>query len=107
MQPLLQWKSNKYYILCVCVCVALGIQHAVRSAVLYFHLWAVRLHNIFPRYLINSTIFGKKLWNIKCVFLFSLQLLCEIFIILRRSERAMIINVYRSSYKVSVILVMF
>ena len=30
MQPLLQWKSYKYYILCVCVFGALGIWHAMR-----------------------------------------------------------------------------
>jgi len=32
MQPLLQWRSSKHYILLVCVCVyiALVIQHAMR-----------------------------------------------------------------------------
>jgi len=30
MQPMWQWKSNKYYILRMCVCVALTIQRAVR-----------------------------------------------------------------------------
>jgi len=30
VQQMLQWKSNKYYILCVCVFVASGIQHAMR-----------------------------------------------------------------------------
>ena len=32
MQPLLEWKSYKYYIycVCVCVCVALVIQHGMR-----------------------------------------------------------------------------
>ena len=29
MQILMPWKSNKYYIFCVCVSVALGIQHAM------------------------------------------------------------------------------
>jgi hypothetical protein len=29
-------------------------------AVLYCHLWPVWLYNIFPHYLINSTIFEKK-----------------------------------------------
>jgi len=38
--------------------------------------------------------FRKKLLNTKCVFWFSLQLLSEIFLILRRSERDMIKNVY-------------
>jgi len=43
----------------------------------------------------------------KCAFGFSLQLLPEIFLILRRTERNMIIDVHRSSFKVSVILVRF
>jgi len=30
VQPVLQWKSNEYYTIWVCVFVALGIQHAVR-----------------------------------------------------------------------------
>jgi hypothetical protein len=45
-------------------------------AVIYSHLWPVRLHSIFPHYLINGTIFTKKkLLNIKRVYRFSLQLL--------------------------------
>ena len=48
----------------------------------------------FPHYLINSTIFVRKLVNIKCVFLFSLQLLSETFLILRRTEWDMIKNIY-------------
>jgi hypothetical protein len=60
-----------------------------------------------PDYLINDTIFGnKKLLNI-CVFWFSLQLLSEIFLSLRRNERDMIISVYWSSCKMSVILAKF
>jgi hypothetical protein len=76
-------------------------------AVLYCHLWPVRLYHIFPHYLINGTIFGKKLLNIKCAFWFSLQLLSETFLILRRIQRDIIINVHRSSRKVPVILVRF
>jgi len=46
----------------------------------------------------------KKVMEIKmCVF--SLQRLSETFLIVRRNERDMIINVYWSSYKVHVILV--
>jgi hypothetical protein len=42
--------------------------------------------------------FRKKLTEFKmCVFLFSLQHLSEIFLILRRTERDMINNVYRSA----------
>jgi hypothetical protein len=76
-------------------------------AVLYCHLWPVRLYHIFPHYLINGTIFGKKLLNIKCVFWFSVQLLSETFLILRRIQQDIIINIHRSSCKVPVILVRF
>jgi len=52
------------------------------------HLWPVRLIFIFPHCLINGTIFGgKKLLNIKCVFWFSLQLLSETFLVMRRIQR--------------------
>ena len=34
----------------------------------YCHLWPAPLYFIFPRYLINGTIFEKKLLNTKCVF---------------------------------------
>jgi len=37
-------------------------------------LWSARLYHIFPHYLINDTIFGNKLLNIKYVFRFYLQL---------------------------------
>jgi hypothetical protein len=56
----------------------------------YCHLWPDQLYNIFPRYLINGTIFGKKLFNTKCVFQISLKLLSETFLILRRTERDII-----------------
>jgi len=71
----------------------------------YCHLWPVRLYNIFPLYLINGTIFwGKNLLNTKYVIWFSLQLLYKPFLILRRTERDIIINVYWSLCKVPVIL---
>ena len=71
------------------------------------HLRPVRLYIIFPYYLINFTIFGKKLLNAKCVFWFSLQLLSETFLILRRNERDKSKYAYGSSFKVLVILVRF
>jgi len=56
-------------------------------------LWPIRLYEVFPHYLINSMIFEKKmLLNIKCVFLFSVQILSEKFLILRNA-REMIKNV--------------
>jgi len=42
--------------------------------------------------------------NTKCVFLFSLQLLSEKFLILSIIERNMIINMYRSPCKLPVVL---
>jgi len=59
---------------------------------------------VFPHYLINSMIFKKMLLNIKCVFQVSLQLLSEIFFILRTIEQDMIENVHWPSCKVPFVL---
>ena len=75
------------------------IQHAkrIRCIALYFRLWPVWHYHIFPHCLINGTIFTifkkNKLFFIKCVFQFSLQLLSETFLILRRVHRDIAINV--------------
>ena len=61
--------------------------------ILYSHLWPFWVHHIFRNFLINGTIFGKKLLNIKCVFWFSLQLLYEKFLILRRIQWDIVITV--------------
>jgi hypothetical protein len=83
MKPVLQWKSNKYYIffcvyarmrVSVCaqarvhfrarararVCVALLIQFETRMRHIYCHLWPLWFHHIFRQSLINGAIFGKK-----------------------------------------------
>jgi hypothetical protein len=73
-------------------------------AVLYCHQWPVWLYDIFSHYLINGTIFGKMLVSIKCVVLFSVELLSETFFILRRIERDNTVTVHRSSCKVPVTL---
>jgi len=65
-----------------------GIQSA--CAILFCHLSPTRLCCIFTKYLINGTIFGEKLLSIKCLFLFSLRLLRETLLILRRTERDVI-----------------
>jgi len=88
-KTLLQWTSDKYYI--VCVCVALVIQHAM--SICHVVICGLPYSTIFfPHYLKHGTIFGKKkmLLNTKRVFWFSLQLLSQTFFILRRNERNMI-----------------
>jgi hypothetical protein len=50
---------------------------------------------------------GKKLLGIQCVFLFSLQLLPEAFLIHRRNELDGMKNLYWSPSKLSVILISF
>ena len=62
-------------------------------ALLYCHLWHIRLYHIFQHYLINSAIFGKTQLNTKFVFWFSVQHLSETGPILSSSERDTI-NIY-------------
>ena len=101
-ESLLPWKSSKYHVcLCVCVCACVWVPRRVsvcirvRTCSLFYPacnayalycdvfcgLW---VHHIFRHYLINGTIFRKKLLDIKCVFWFSLQLLSMTFLILGR-----------------------
>jgi hypothetical protein len=76
-------ENNKYYIFQVCIC-------SLRYPACVAHAPHCHTH-----YLINGPSF-KKILNIKCVLIFSTTL-SDIFIILRRIERDMIINVYLSS----------
>jgi len=71
--------------------------------ILCTHLWPAPLYSIFPHYLINCTIFEKRLLNTKCVYWYPVQRLFETFLIIRENERDMIKNVNRSSCKVTVI----
>jgi hypothetical protein len=89
-----------------CVFVALVIQHAkgTHRAIGLLSSVACLVLPYFPHYLINGTIFGKTLLNIKCV-LFVSTTLPDTFIILRRTERGTVINAHRYLYKVPVILV--
>jgi hypothetical protein len=100
--PQLPRESNKYYILCVCVCVsvALIIQHAMSTRRIILSSVACLALPFFPHYLINSMIFVRKLLNIKCVILFSIQLLSEKFLILGINEGDININVHMSSCSV-------
>jgi len=64
-----------YFIFWVFVC---SLMYPVcKTHVLYFYIWPVRFNSIFPHYLINSSIFRKKLLSIKRVSWFSLQILPE------------------------------
>jgi hypothetical protein len=105
-----------------CVLVALVIQHVMRMRPIKLLYVVASALPHFPHYLINGTIFGRKIteheicvfifsttyvWNISHskkkrasydqkwtwnMFSFSLQLMSETFLILRRNERATIKN---------------
>ena len=55
----------------------------------------LQLCNNILHYFIKAPFSKEKVWNIKCVFWFSVQLLPATFLILRRTERDIIINVYK------------
>jgi len=76
-----------------CVSAALVTQHAKRMHHITLSPVPVWIYQVLLHYFINNTIFGKKLLNIKCVFLFSLQILPEIFLILHRIQQDIIINI--------------
>jgi hypothetical protein len=70
-------------------------------AVLYCHLRPLCVYHIFPHYLTNGTIFGKKLFNIKCILTFSVTFVSDI---LSGIQRGIIINIHRFSCEVPITL---
>ena len=68
MQPLLQSKSNKYYIFWVCVC---SLRYPACNALAPYCHCGLAWYAIFSTYHINSMIFGKKMLNIKHFSLFN------------------------------------
>ena len=85
-----------------CVFVALGI------VLVRFIITCGLSSCILPHYLTNSTIFEKKsVLKTKYVFLPSLHLLCEMFLVLTRIQRGIIKIIYWSSCRVPVIIVRF
>jgi hypothetical protein len=89
-------------------CISYHIIHHIQhtKCMRRVYLWAARLHRVFPRYLINGTIFGKKRHWTKYVLIVC-TILSAIFLILRRIKLNIAINVYRSSCNVPSMLVTF
>jgi hypothetical protein len=79
-----------------CVFLALVIHHAMRMRCTILSPVVCVAVPYFYNYLINGTIFTKELLSIKCVFWLSLQILSEIFLILRNIQRDAMINVCTS-----------
>jgi hypothetical protein len=106
--PRLPWESNKYYILCVCVCVrvALIIQHVMSKRRIILSSVACLDCTIYPTLPHKRHDFRKKITEHK-MYLISLQLLSETFLILRITEGDININVHMSSRSVPDILVRF
>jgi len=59
----------------------------------YCHLWPVRLYHIFFTLSHKRHVFREKVLDTKCLFWFSPQPLSETFLIVRKTERAVIVNV--------------
>ena len=100
LQPLLQWKSNKYYIFWVCIC---SLSYPAYNA----HAPSVAC----PASLYFSTSYKrnkkKKVTEHKMCVLIFFATFYEKILILRRIKRDMIKNIHWFSCKVSVILVGF
>jgi hypothetical protein len=99
---------------CVCGCTREGVclracrlTYPVYHAQAPYFLRPLRFHHIFRHYVMNGTIFGKKSLNIKSVPWFSLQILFETFLILKRNQRDIVVNVKTSSCKLLVVFVGF
>jgi hypothetical protein len=85
---------------CECVFGDLGIQHAMYVHALYFRVWPAQVYKICLHYLINGMIFGGGgVWNMTCILIFP-KTLSEAFLIVGKTERRMIKNVYWSLCKV-------
>ena len=107
VQPLLPWKSSKYYIFWVCVC-SLSYPTCKSHAPCYIVTCGLSGSTIFFHISLSHKRhnFQIKLLNVKCVFWFSLKVLYETFHILwkKRIKWDIVINVY---FKVSIILIRF
>jgi hypothetical protein len=82
---------------CACGCVALLIQPATRRHIVMYNIW---LHHLFQHYLINGTIFGKKVTGCEMCILAFIKTSIANILILRRIQRDTVINVKTFSCKV-------
>jgi hypothetical protein len=78
-----------------------NLANTASNASQYSHVRPLWLHLIFRQRLINGTIFGKMLLDMKCVFWFSLQLSFQTILILKRIKRDNVVKVKTSSCKVA------
>jgi hypothetical protein len=67
-------------------CVSAARYSACKAHTPYYHMWQVWLY-IFPHYLVNRTIFGKPLFNIICVLIFSTSFVTNIYRSKKNSAR--------------------
>jgi hypothetical protein len=75
------------------------MQHAKRMRHIVLSFVARRAVPYFSTLSLERLIFGKKVLAMKCVPWFFLQILSEIFHILKRIQRCVVTNLYRSSCK--------
>jgi hypothetical protein len=101
------WSGKASSIHTLSMSVAFVIQHVKHKQHIILLTVACQALPYFTHYLTNGTIFGKKLLNIICVFLFFLQCLSETLLMLRRIQCVSMINAPSSSCKVTAILVRF
>jgi hypothetical protein len=89
-----------------CVSVALVMQHAKRMSRIILSYMACLALPYFPTLSYKRHDFRKSYWALN-VFWSSPQILSETFLILRRIQRDIFINLHRFSYEVPVIIVRF
>jgi len=92
-------KQLIFRILIVCVYSITYPTRKVRAS--YCHLWPVSFDRNFPH--TDGTIFGKKVIEPKMFILIFSTTLSQIFLILTRNERHIIIHVNRSALKVPLV----
>ena len=101
VQQLLQWKSNKCYILWVCVC---SLKYPAEMRMRYIVICGVSGSTMIfsPHYLINDKIFERKLPYIKRVFHFYLKISSNISYSLknwaRKEQKCILVFMWSTLY---------